>query len=226
MIELRHRISEKKILFDRWNMLRVFCLVVLFFFSTTITGCITVPVGTGLSRANPVSNGTDRKVWLSKVDILDVFVRDKNVVEESLTVSVFEYIKEGMYFKDVNLLPGKVGDEDFILHFQFDSYQQKRSLHPAYFPAAFFTLTLYIWFGGPIVNDSSYLSGILEVEDSRGSRITKVDHSVSERHGVSLWSSEYALPSGIKARTLIVKELLNKAIADIRQRRDKNNESY
>ena len=62
MIELQHRISEKMILLNRWNLLRVFCIAVLFFFSTTITGCITVPVGTGLSRANPVSYGIDRKV--------------------------------------------------------------------------------------------------------------------------------------------------------------------
>ena len=183
-----------------------------------ISGCVTLPRGTGLYKATPISNSIDKKVWLLKVVILDPSVDKKSSIEDSLTSNILEYLQEGRYFKEVNLLPGKVDEKDLVLRFQFDRYQQKRAVHPAYFPTAFLTATLYIWFGGPIFIDSSSLSGKLTVEDSHSTLITGVSSQVNEEHNVSFWSPEYALPSGIEARTSIIKELLSKASDGIRQK--------
>lgn len=183
-----------------------------------LSGCVTLPRGTGLYKATPISNTIDKKAWLSKVEILDASVKDKSVTEDSLTSNILEYLQEGRYFKEVNLLPGKVDEKDLVLRFQFDRYQQKRSVHPDYFPTALLTATLYIWFGGPIFIDSSSLSSKLAVEDSHRTLITEVSSQVNEQHNVSFWSPEYILPSGIEARTSIIKELLSKASDGIRQK--------
>lgn len=180
------------------------CIMIL------ISSCVSLPRGTGLSKAIPAEKTIDNKVWLSKVEVSDPTVEDKSLIEDSLTIHILQYIEDGKYARDVNLLPGKVSENDLIFQFQFDKYLQKRSPHPAYFPAAILTATFYIWFGGPIFVDTSEISGSLIVKDSSGSIVTKESSQVSEEHNVSLWSPQYALPSGIDARTQIIKTLLSK----------------
>ncbi len=200
------------------NFGRVLHLSSLIFIIVFISGCVTLPRGAGLNHATPVDNTIEKKVWLSKVEIMDPSVKNKSTIEDSLTLKVLKYLQEGRYFYDPNLLPGKVGAEDLVLRFEFDRYHQQRAPHPAYFPAAILTATFYIWFDGPIYNDSSNLSGKLTVESSSGSIITEVSSQLNEHHGVSFWSPEYVLPSGIEARTSIINDLLTKASADIRQK--------
>jgi hypothetical protein len=192
------------------------CFILLLIF--VMCGCVTVPRGTGLSKAEPINSPINKSAWLSKVAILDSSVNDKNAIEDALTINILEYIQEGQYFKGVNLLPGKVNKNDIVLRFELDSYQQKRSPHPAYFPAAILTATLYIWFGGPIFNDSSVLSGKLIVEGPSNSIIAEVSSQLSEKHAVSFWSPEYYCPSGIEARTQLIKELLHKMIYNIKHK--------
>lgn len=176
--------------------------LLLFYFVLFVPGCMTVPVpvGTGLSQASPTGSTLDKKVWLSRVAILDSSIDDKSIIEESLTVNLLEYLQEGRYFKAVNILPGKVAEKDLILRFQFDQYQQKRDHFRA--------------------TDISNLTGKLIIEDSFGSIITEVESQVNEKHPVPAWSPRTHFPSGIEARTSIINDLLKKAITGIRQKEE------
>ena len=78
--------------------------------------------------------------------------------------------------------------------------------HPTYFSLALITLTLYIWFGGPIYEDVSDLSGVLTVKDGTGRSLTQVTSHLHDVHSVSLWSPQYILPSGISARSSLMQQ--------------------
>lgn len=180
-----------------------------------------MPPEARLHRATPSANNMiDRRVWLSKVEILDPSVDDKSATENTLTVNILKYLQEGRYFKEANFFPDKVDESDLVLRFQFDRYKQKRTVHPAYFPGALLTATLYIWVGGPVTTESLSFSGKLIVEDSHGSLITEVSSQVNDKYNLSIYSNEKSAtwsgrainPRATDARTLIIKELLNKAI--------------
>jgi hypothetical protein len=179
-------------------------------------GCMTVPSGAGLLPAKRATNSLNGGAWLAKVSIQDPQLTNRDVVEESLTLAVLQYVGDAGYFARVNPLPGKPRAGDYLLRIVVDRYRQERSVHPAYFPAAFFTLTFYIWFGGPIVRDSIDLAGTLTVETADGTRLTEVTDSRRERHNVSIWSPQYVLPSGIQGRTEFFEALLDKAVVQLR----------
>ena len=107
---------------------------------------------------------------------------------------------------------------DVVLDFTFDRYQQKRNPHPAYFPAAILTLTGYIWVGGPIFVDTTDLSGKLVVKDATGNVLVTTTAVSRDAHNVSLWSPDYALPSGIEGRTALASDLLDKAVTELKTR--------
>lgn len=193
-----------------------FILAILFTISTS--GCMTMPPGSSLGRANPIYNSINNDVWISEIKITDPSIDDSSAVEESLALNILEYIRQGNYFKNVNLIPGQIKEEDLILSFQFDHYQLRRTPHPAYFPLAMLTLTLYIWFGGPIYNDVLNISGQLTVKSFSGHVVSNVEDKLNEKHSVSLWSSEYLFPSGIKERTQLIKRLLDKSHAALQYR--------
>ncbi len=174
-----------------------------------------MPLGTGLSRPTRVGPTIDRTGWFAPAEIADPEVRDKSLLEHSLTVNVVEYVQEAEYFRAVKTMPGQLGAADYLLRLRFNRYRQRRAPHPAYFPGAILTLTLWIWAGGPIYRDTSDLAAELVVTDGRGSVLTTVISAMTEAHSVSLWSPEYSLPSGIAARTALIKDLMNKAVRDL-----------
>jgi len=115
----------------------------------TLTGCVTLPAGTGLNAPIRIEKAIPRKAWIGKVKIADDSVENKAVVEDSLRGNISTYVQDAGYFLETNNLPGKVADDDLVLDFRFDRYIEKRNTHPAYFPVALITMTFYIWFGRP-----------------------------------------------------------------------------
>jgi hypothetical protein len=180
-------------------------------------GCANVPAGAGLLPATPASGRVDKGAWLAKVAITDPKLTNRDTIEEALTLSTAKFVGEAGYFTRINTLPGKPRPDDYLLRLTVDRYRQSRSVHPAYFPAAFVTMTLYIWFGGPIFRDTIDLSGTLVVDSPDGARVTEASDSRKERHNVSFWSTQYALPSGIDGRTAFIKALFDKAAAQLRE---------
>jgi hypothetical protein len=87
----------------------------------------------------------------------------------------------------MDLLPGKSQPEDYVLQFRFDQYRQTRNLKVIqYF-------------------DASDLSATLTVAHPDGQLVKEVKSNIKEEHGISSLSEEAALPSGMRARTQIVK---------------------
>lgn len=185
-----------------------------------LVGCVSIPAGTSLDPPIFSSQALPQKAWINTVKITDSSVSNPVVLEDSLRGNLKSYIQSAGYFRQFDSLPGKTAPDDLVLNFHFDAYQQERSIHPAYFPLAIATLTFYIWFGGPIAVDKSYLSGNLEIFDGVGHGLLSVSSTIKEKHNVSVWSPDYALPSGIKARTELIEALLSKAKAEI------NNKSH
>ena len=175
-----------------------------------------MPPGAGLNRAGPINSRINKDAWVSKVTITDPSVKNSRVLEEALTLNILKFIREGNYFNSINFLTDNAKGDDLILSFQFDRYELKRTPHPAYFPLALITFTLYIWFGGPIYNDVSNLSGQITIKNKSGNVVSNISSKITEKHSVSLWSPQYAFPSGIKERTKFVKKLIDSSHAEIK----------
>ncbi len=191
------------------------------------SGCVNMPPGASLDRASPVYDSINRDAWISEIQITDPLIKDSSIIEESLALNILEYIREGNYYKNINLIPGQIEEEDLILSFQFDHYQLRRTPHPAYFPLAILTFTLYIWFGGPICNDVINMSGQLTIKNLSGEVVTDVIANINEKHSVSLWSPEYTFPSATKGRTQLIKRLLDKSNAEIKKKYiERKNENF
>lgn len=182
-------------------------------------GCVSVPTGSSLAAAAPASVSLSRGAWLAQVLVTDPSAKETVELQRSLTLAIASYAADAKYFPRVNQLPGKLRPDDLVLRFEFDRYQLRRAPHPAYFPGAILTLTLYIWFGGPIGRDTASLSGALRVEDAAGNELVSVRDSFEDSHNVSLYSPDYAFPSSIQSRTNLVRSLLDKAVSELARTR-------
>jgi len=198
-------------MFSEFSIYRVAILTSLLILS----GCVSLPPGTGLNSPTNTKSLLNQKAWIGTVKLTDYSTENKSIVEDSLRGNITAYIQQTGYFTETNTLPGKTGNNDWILDFQFDQYQQNRSMHPAYFPLAIATATLYIWFGGPIVVDSSELSGTLTVKNSTGQTLLKTSSNVHEEHNVNFWSPDYILYDGNKPRTTLMDDLMSKVYTGI-----------
>jgi hypothetical protein len=178
---------------------------------TLPAGCASGPRAAGSSRPALVEHPLNHAAWLRKVEIPDRSVANRATLEESLTLTILERLEQSGDFRAVNALPGKPGNHDYVFRFQFDEYRLRRSIHPAYYPCAILTMTLYIWFGGPIANDTASIAGRLTVEDASGSPIVQVSSKSSCKESVSFWSPQFYFPGAIKARNLVIQDLLAKS---------------
>lgn len=181
----------------------------------SLVGCVTMPAGAGLNSPLPFHKEIPNKAWIGSVKITDASVENPQALSDSLRGNLKTYIKDSGCFRQFDSLPGKTSAEDLVLNFKFDRYEQKRSVHPAYFPLSIITMTMYIWFGGPISIDETNLSGSLEVMDGSGKGLLNVSSRIQDQHNVSIWSPDYMLPSGIKARSELIHDLLNKVQSEI-----------
>ncbi|MCA9470022.1 MAG: hypothetical protein KC643_31875 [Nitrospira sp.] len=168
-----------------------------------LAGCVTsLPPGSTFDQPPPFEEGVDKIFWLSKVEITEPTIAtdpsQKELLEGNLTVNLYRFLADARYFREVKLLPGSPAPEDYLLQFRFSRYWQARSSGLFRFPT-----------------DRSELLGTLTIEDGTGNSVTQVQSEVIEEHQVSPWSFEAAFPSGIKARTKLVVDLLRKAFLNI-----------
>lgn len=196
------------------------------FFSTIallLTGCITMPQGTSLNDAEPAARTVQQSVWLKPAIIQDRKARISNPIdaENTLTTSIATYARDSRRFSSVQVLPGNTRDGDHVLAFSFSDYRLQRQPHPAYFPVAILTATLYIWFNGPIYNDKSDVYGTLQVYDTRDNLLATFNKGYTGKKSVGLWSGNYAFPDGSTPRTLVVNDLLDQYQAYLLQQQGK-----
>ncbi|WP_246834929.1 hypothetical protein [Leptospira kanakyensis] len=92
-----------------------------------------------------------RKIEISKVDD-DL----KSLQEETIKSNIKILLEQSNLFKSVNYYSNFLNDENaIIVDLDFYQYDNHLRIDPLYFPLSFLTLTLYIWFGGNIVNFES-----------------------------------------------------------------------
>ena len=179
-------------------------------------GCsINIPAGAGLNTPEEATRIVHKNVWVAPVEIR-FSVSDRDTLEESLTISIIDYIREWKMFPSVRGLPGKPRAEDYVLRFTLNRYDEHRRLLPYALPFSFVTLTFYMFFGGPLMEDSVDLAGHLVVEDSEGNLITQSNAEFADAKKRSMWAPEYILPGDTEARTRFIRTLLDRATTNLR----------
>ena len=184
-----------------------------------LSGCFSFPLppGSSLGHASPAPVRVNRAAWLEAISIRDPQLDRRDSTQESLSLATAQYIGEAGYFSRINQLPGRIGSDDYILRFEVEQYRMERSAYPAGPPLALITLGFYAFFGGPIYRDTSDLVGTLTVENAKRETLVQVSESIHDSHTVSMWSTEYALPSGIQERTQFIHALMEKAITELQR---------
>lgn len=165
--------------------------------STLFAGCVTLPPTASLNPPTNTVGPVEANAWLKRVEITDAemgYQDRKEQLEITLTNNLLRFLRQGKYFRKVELLPGKPQPEDHVVQFQFDRYRQERYLK------------------GLQNFDASDLAGTLKITHSDGQLVKEVKASVKEEHVVAPMSEEAALPSGMRARTQLIEELLTKAL--------------
>ena len=165
--------------------------------ATLVAGCVTLPPTASFHSPRNTFGPVEANAWLKRVEITDPemgYQESKEQVENTLTNNMLRFLREGKYFRQVELLPGKPQPEDHVLRFQFDRYRQERYLR------------------GFLNYDASDLSAVLTITHPDGQLVIEVKASIKEEHKVFPFSLQAALPSGMNARTQIIEELLLKAL--------------
>lgn len=162
-----------------------------------MASCITLPPSASLNPPSNTLGPVQKNAWLKRVEITDSEMghpENKENLENTLTNNLLRFLRDGRYFKKTDLLPGKPQPEDYVLQFRFDRYRQTRNLKGiSYF-------------------DASNLSATLMITHPDGQLVKEVKSDIKEEHLISSMSEEAALPSGMRARTQIIEELLGKAL--------------
>jgi len=131
-------------------------------------------------------------------------------VEDSLTLHLADYLRGRKMFERVMILPGQPGPQDMVLHLRFTRYDQESGISPWYFPAAFLTLTIYIWAGGTVGIHHSTYAATLTVDDGAGHRQAEVSLEEATSRSISIYS-DTRVDFG-PARTQLIDHLLDQAL--------------
>ena len=165
--------------------------------ASLLVGCITLPPTASLNPPTNSLGPVEKNAWLKRVEITDSEMgqpENKENLENTLTNNLLRFLRDGRYFKRMDLLPGKPQTEDYVLQFRFDRYRQTRTQK-----------------GFGYFVDASDLSATLTITHPDGQLVKEVKFDIKEEHGISSLEAR-ALPSGMRARTQIVEELLRKAL--------------
>lgn len=175
----------------------------------TLSGCAIHPQGVGLDTATPSNTRIEKTVWLKPAEINSSSLKEnRSTAETAMTLSLLKYIEEKKIFTRAQVLPGTIAGDEHILQFRFDKFTVERNAHPAYFPLAIITLTVYIWANGPIYIDTIDIDGTLIVTDAEGHEVAAFKHAVREEKKVGYSDPDYFASSGIQQRTQVVSKLL------------------
>ncbi|EPG75582.1 putative lipoprotein [Leptospira fainei serovar Hurstbridge str. BUT 6] len=174
-----------------------------------VTGCVSIPVGVNLSEPKTKAFPLPSTVYIEKV-ILPVYLENRLQKEEKFTLSVLDFAAKSEYFTKVNYIGQKdPGDRNYhVLQITCDEYLERREPHPAYFPLAIITVTLYIWLGGPIHTDYSKYSCELKAKDSKQKVIFSDKKAISNEKNSNMFDNRRYFPSSIEDRTEVIGSLL------------------
>jgi len=176
----------------------------------SLTGCFS------FNTLGPIGE-PDRSATVSSsraAQVADVVISSPGLKDEErrnislqLTPQISHYIESAGYFKDILVFPAKLGEQDVLLKFNLTSLHGKRTTHPGYIPGALVTLTMWIWFNGPVYIDKYDLAGELVIEDRNGKPLARSVEQLKLDKNVGLFDHDYIAPGlgGQQLRDLIAK---------------------
>ena len=164
-----------------------------------------MPPGANLGKPGVFVNAIPSDFWLQPVKVNS---RDADQVGESLTINIRDYLNESKLFNQAKTYrKAAIKENDLVGEIEFSSYQIKRSIHPAYFPAALLTATVYIWVGGPIAIDTVNLVATLVVKDASGKEIARAKEEIKSKQNKSFYQP---FAGGVKERTNVINKLFER----------------
>lgn len=181
----------------------------------TLTGCVSmVPSGPIGDPAQKATFTQPRAAMIDDVVITDTKVREalRKTLSAQFTAQLARRVERGEYFQEVISFPATLGKSDVALKFTFTSLKARRTPHPAYFPGALLTLTVWIWVNGPIYVDKYDLAGNLQITDAQGRLLSSSEQAVKLNQNTGLWDNDYFNPSlGADQLNQLVEQLLQDA---------------
>lgn len=181
----------------------------------TLTGCVSfVPAGPIGDPAQKAQTTQPRAAMVEDVVITDAKVRDalRKTLSAQFTEQLSRRVERGEYFEEVISFPATLDEKDVALKFTFSSLKAKRTPHPAYFPGALLTLTVWIWVNGPIYVDKYDIAGDLQIVDAHGKLLSSSEQAVKLNQNTGLWDNDYFNTSlGADQLNQLVEQLLQDA---------------
>lgn len=165
--------------------------------TSVLASCMALRPSASLNPPNNRLTHVKSTAWLKQVLITDSELDNqehKLQLETTLTNNLLRFLRDGKYFVNVELLPGKPQPDDIILLFEFDRYRQKR------YAKVFHS------------SDTSDLSATLTISRPDGQVVKNVSTSLKEEHAVAPFAPQATFPSGMAARTQVIEDLLQKAL--------------
>ncbi len=189
--------------------------------SLTLSGCVSFnPAGPIGGPEKTAAFTQPRAAMLDQVVISDhaMGADARNNLAHQFTQQLTRRVEQGAYFEQVISFPATLGEQDVLLKFNFTQLQGKRTPHPAYFPGALLTLTVWIWANGPIYVDQYGLAGELTIEDVHGKVLASSHKSIAQEHNTGLWDDDYYNPSlGATQLNQLVEQLLQDSTTQLSQ---------
>jgi hypothetical protein len=180
--------------------------------SLTLTGCVS------FTPAGPIGDPAEKAAITqpNAAMIDDVVISDSSIdadlrknLSSQFTDQLSKRVERGEYFTQVISFPATLGEQDVALKFNFTSLKGKRTPHPAYFPGALVTLTMWIWVNGPIYVDKYDLSGELSIENSKGAVLASSRKEIKLNQNTGMWDDDYFnLSLGADQINQLVEQLL------------------
>jgi hypothetical protein len=180
--------------------------------SLALTGCVSfTPTGPISMPTQVIEQPIQAGAMLKDVQVTDERVNAKRraQVSQQLASQLTKHLESGKYFQRMISFPATLDEQDVELNFTFTSLYGKRTPHPAYFPGALLTVTMWIWFNGPIYVDKYDLAAELTINDSTGKQVALSRKSINLKQNTGLWDADYFNTQlGAKQLTQLVEDLL------------------
>lgn len=180
--------------------------------SLALTGCVSFnPAGPLSPPAETATYTQPYGAMLGDIKVTDETINEaqRRNIADQLAPQIEDYIKRGEFFQHSLTFPAKLDKQDVQLQFNFSSLKARRTPHPAYIPGALITLTMWIWFNGPIYVDKYDLAAEVIILDKEGKALASAEKVVKQNKNTGLWDYDYMFPNGTAQLTELIDSLLN-----------------
>jgi predicted small lipoprotein YifL len=146
----------------------------------------------------------------------DITPQQNRLLIPQLTSQLAAELENKGYFEKTITFPATAAEQDVQLQLTLSSLKARRTAHPAYFPGAILTATIWIWANGPIYIDKYDLAGTLSITDAQGKSLASSQSRLKSNQSVGFWSQDY-LNSALGAKQLnqLIGDLLTDSLKQL-----------